>query len=484
MQPTAFRKRRLNLGISQFKLARLLGISSAQLSSWELGKVQPSADEEHRLIKKLTELEEDPVWLSRIQRKTRFKKHPLNGQTPANRKLVCAIRPVVSTDAPDVDPLPDSDLMPLLRQTRAGNRRRSLALFAGCGGFALGIENAGFEIVGYVELDRAARYTFSRNFPRAACLATDIRTASNETLSRWRDAGGELDLIFGGPPCQGFSLAGKRDPDDLRNYLYTEFARFARILQPKLILMENVRLMTSMKSRSDSYMPDEVCRALGEAGYECQWRELNARDYGVPQFRERVFFLGVRNNSGNLSPSFPPPTHGGSAPDFFTPARLPFRTFRDATWDLEPLEAGEASATDPWHWAVNHPPHVLAMLHGVPEGKSAHDNPDPRLRPPSGYNTTYKRLRWDEPSSTIGTTFGMISASRNVHPLHTRSLTVREAMRCQTLPDTFQLFGSLGDIRRMIGNAVPPLLAQRLSEHLLALLSNHATGARAVREAC
>src|SRR5206468_2232727 len=117
---------------------------------------------------------------------------------------------------------------------------------------------------------------------------------------------------------------------------------------------------------------------------------------------------------------------------------------------------GEASPTDPWHWAVSHPAHVIAMLRDVPEGQSAHDNLDSTLRPRSGYNTTYKRLRWDEPSSTIGTTFGMISASRNVHPQYTRSLTVREAMRCQTLPDDFQLFGSLGDIRRMIGNAVPP----------------------------
>jgi DNA (cytosine-5)-methyltransferase 1 len=105
-------------------------------------------------------------------------------------------------------------------------------------------------------------------------------------------------------------------------------------------------------------------------------------------------------------------------------------------------------------------------LKGVPEGESAHNNPDPKKRPPSGYNTTYKRIRWDEPCSTISTTFGMISGSRNVHPSNTRSLTIREAARCQTFPDDFKFCGTLGQIRTVIGNAVPPGLAEAVATHV------------------
>src|SRR4051812_14910211 len=114
----------------------------------------------------------------------------------------------------------------------------------------------------------------------------------------------------------------------------------------------------------------------------------------------------------------------------------PFRTFGDAVSDLAYLESGERSE-DPLHEAVRHPQHVIDWLWDVPQGKSAHDNEDAAKRPPSGYNTTYKRQVWDEPASTVQTTFGMISGCRNVHPIATRSLTVREAARIQSFPDSY-----------------------------------------------
>ena len=115
---------------------------------------------------------------------------------------------------------------------------------------------------------------------------------------------------------------------------------------------------------------------------------------------------------------------------------------------------------------MSHPKHVIEWLWDVPEGASAHDNEDERLRPPSGYNTTYKRQVWFEPGATVQTTFGMISGCRNVHPLATRSLTVREAARLQTFPDSFKFVGSLQTVRTGIGNAVPPLLAYELGRHI------------------
>jgi DNA (cytosine-5)-methyltransferase 1 len=333
---------------------------------------------------------------------------------------------------------------------------------------ALGFQQAGFGIAGFIELDTAAAATFSANFTSSQLLARDITTVTEQQLASWKHALGEVDVLCGGPPCQGFSLAGKRDPNDHRNRLFLDYLRVAAALRPRVIIIENVRLLTSMKSATGSAVVDDITQAFRSEGYHLSHQVLNAQDYGVPQFRERVFFVGLRELPRPGTPLFPFPTHGpgNSGEELFNSRPLPYRTFRDAAGDLERLESGEQSATDPYHWAVRHPDHVLEWLRDVPEGKSAHDNADPRLRPPSGYNTTYKRLRWDEPSSTIGTTFGMISACRNVHPRETRSLTIREALRCQSFPDTFKLFGTTGDIRTQIGNAVPPTLARAIAAHI------------------
>ena len=142
-----------------------------------------------------------------------------------------------------------------------------------------------------------------------------------------------------------------------------------------------------------------------------------------------------------------------------------YRTFRDATKDLPILENGEKSS-DPLHWSITHPEHIIKWLKDVPEGYSAHDNKDASLRPPSGFNTTYKRIKWDEPCSTISTNFSMISGCRNVHPTSTRSLTIREACRCQTFPDDYIFIGNWGNIRKAIGNAVPPLLSYTIAESI------------------
>jgi DNA (cytosine-5)-methyltransferase 1 len=147
----------------------------------------------------------------------------------------------------------------------------------------------------------------------------------------------------------------------------------------------------------------------------------------------------------------------------------PHRTFGDACSDLPYLESGEGSE-DKLHEAVKHPAHVIKWLWDVKEGFSAHDNEDESLRPPSGYNTTYKRQVWNEPASTVQTTFGMISGCRNVHPIATRSLTIREAARIQSFPDSYKFTGTRGTIRTGIGNAVPPLLSNAIANHVRELL--------------
>jgi DNA (cytosine-5)-methyltransferase 1 len=437
----AIRARRLEVGISQFKFAELAGVTSAVLSAWELGKADPKWEHKEQILRTLVKLEAMVASDNYVKAKKRGTgnagKRRRSREYSADRNPRSV--PAASADAPTV-----------------------LAAFSGCGGMSEGFRMAGYSVEGFIEIVPEARATFALNFPGARCLGDDIRDLDEARL-RGQLGSTQIDILAGGPPCQGFSLAGKRDRADPRNQLFRQLLKLADIVNPTVIVMENVRLLLSMKDSDGGLVVDRILDEMADHGFDATVNVVNAQDYGVPQFRERVIIIATNRDSGKGAVRFPAPTHGdpAAAPDL-----LPYRTFREATSDLAPLESGEVCPDDQLHWAVEHPEHVLKWLRPVPEGRSAHDNDDLELRPPSGYNTTYKRLRWDEPASTIGTTFGMISASRNVHPQYTRSLTVREAMRVQTFPDDFVFEGKWGPIRTMIGNAVPPLLATALARHL------------------
>jgi DNA (cytosine-5)-methyltransferase 1 len=344
----------------------------------------------------------------------------------------------------------------------------ALSLFSGCGGFSLGFSAAGFEIKGFLEIDDGLRDIYKLNYPHSMALGGDITAVSRQALLAFADRIGNIDVIIGGPPCQGFSLAGKRKVDDPRNELFKHYLHFVDVLRPKIAILENVRLLTSMRSASGSSVKDDVSDSFRQHGYNVNCYEINAKEYGVPQHRERVLFVATRSDMG-LFPGFPDRTHGESLGLFSSAS--PYRTFGDACSDLPYIESGESS-DDPLHVAVRHPAHVIEWLWDVPEGCSAHENEAPSKRPPSGYNTTYKRQVWDEPAGTVQTTFGMISGCRNVHPIATRSLTMREAARIQSFPDSYRFAGNAGTIRTGIGNAVPPLLAYRIAQHFIQQLHN------------
>ncbi len=454
-------------GLSQAKLSQLTGLTQVKLSAWEHKKSAPSESEERKIRAALAKFDA----LNSVERK-----QLLNGKIKWSRDY--ETQRVGTTARRDITAEQVAEFAARANHSRTGSQKfnparmattplRAVALFAGCGGMALGFQESGIEVVGHVELNDAARGVFEYNFVRSQRIGSDITKVSNATLREFAREVGDVEVIFGGPPCQGFSLTGKRDVYDPRNQLYKEFARFVQLLKPRFFVLENVRLLTSMKTPDGSLLIDDLVQTFESLGYSVRYQVLNAMDFGVPQCRDRLFVVGVlRDGKKNNVFDFPRASHGTSYErlDMFRGSNIqPFRTLRDAVGDLERLESGEASESDPLHFAVAHPSHVIAMLKDVPEGCSAHENPNPALRPKSGYNTTYKRLRWDEPSSTISTTFGMISGSRNVHPRETRSLTIREALRCQSFPDDFVVFGSLGDIRTMIGNAVPPGLGAALA---------------------
>lgn len=451
--------------ISQTKLAEKSGYSKAKISAWELGKLIPSETEVDALFDSLrtmiTDIESGKldVKKKRIRHSGRDVSNlpsPIRDSNDYRTRL--AAREATS---PTNFSLLLSSLFAEATSPRKANSPKAIALFSGCGGMSLGFAAEGVDLVGHVEIEDSANKIYAENFPNSPLLGTDISTVSDEEINGWIEKFGQIDIIVGGPPCQGFSLAGKRDPNDARNYLYKNYAHIVSLIRPKVFVIENVRLLTSMKNKDGNLFINEISEEFHSLGYSISVAELNAADYGLPQSRERVMLVGVRNDLGKTF-TFPAQTHSVSVQEDLFSSTEPYRTFREATEDLLFLEAGQSS-TDPLHWTINHPEHVIHWLKNVPEGASAHDNEDPSLRPPSGFNTTYKRIRWDEPCSTISTNFSMISGCRNVHPTSTRSLTIREATRAQTFPDEFVFVGNWGSIRKAIGNAVPPLLAKAIA---------------------
>lgn len=449
---SAIRSFRETLGLSQAKLAELTGISQHVLSAFELEKTKPDPN----LLARISEVFTDRGKVGDVvTRKKRYQAHTYErvAHDPAR---VARHRKTVG----------NVEYVQLLNQLHAGpkpEKHKALSLFSGCGGMSLGFSWAGYKVMGFLELDEGLRSIYSVNFPHAAEIGGDISNFTKGLIEDTARNIGPVDLIIGGPPCQGFSLAGRRSVYDHRNTLFLDYLRFVDVFRPKVAVLENVRLLTSMKSPFGGYIRDDIQREFAARGYRVKLHEVNAKNYGVPQHRERVFFIAVRNDLG-CEPSFPVASHGERGGDLFRSMPLP-RTFADACSDLPFLESGEYSG-DPLHTAVAHPKHNIDWLWNVKEGLSAHDNEDPLKRPPSGYNTTYKRQVWAEPGATVQTTFGMISGCRNVHPIATRSLTVREAARLQSFPDGFDFGKALGTARTGIGNAVPPLLAYQIAAHI------------------
>ena len=450
---------RLELKVSQAKLARLSGVSAYRISAFELGANSPSEEELQKMYQCLLKIKSDAETKGIDVNKKKIVHYDcsVSKELPVQIKNKKQYYELLNGRDFEIN-----DYSLLLKQIyengqkkKDNNAPKGIALFSGCGGLTQGFESAGYNIVGHLDIEDSANRIYHDNFPDSELLGTDITKITNEEILSWKTKFKKIDIVIGGPPCQGFSLAGKRDPNDARNELYKYYVNIISILRPKLFVMENVQQMTTMKDSDGNLFIKRIKEAFDSIGYSLNINFVNAADYGVPQTRERVIIIGYDRNLkvGDLS----------------LPTKTEFvgnwRSFRDCAGDLPSLESGEKS-TDPLHFAIKHPQHVIDWLIDVPEGHSAHENADPTKRPPSGFNTTYKRIEWDKPCSTISTNFSMISGCRNVHPTNTRSLTIREATRAQSFADEFVFCGRWGDIRKAIGNAVPPILALYIANHL------------------
>lgn len=345
----------------------------------------------------------------------------------------------------------------------------AIELFAGAGGMSLGFARAGFSLRAAVEADPIHAATHGINFPSCRTIATDILRVSSRDLRSAGDLGANEDIhvLFGGPPCQGFSIGGKRSPHDPRNIGVLEFARLVRELRPLYFVMENVDgLLSPMAAQTLSMFLGEVAFS----GYDIVGpvRALEAADYGVPQWRRRVFLLGHRKDC--TPPKYPEPTG----------VRV---TVQDALGDLPRL------TSIPSLYGTNHV--RVALAAASPFARTLRDpDEDPTDYPLTSCQLTihspvvrgrfrktrqgeqepvsrFIRLKLSEQATTLraGTdiTRGRFTAPRPIHPLEHRCITVREAARLHSFPDSFHLHGTVWHGFRQVGNAVPPNLAHAVA---------------------
>lgn len=321
---------------------------------------------------------------------------------------------------------------------------RAIDLFCGAGGLSLGVKNAGYDVAFAIDWDETACQTHAANFPKCVTEKRDVRTVTGKEI---KDRFGHIDLLAGGPNCQGVSQRGLRDPDDPRNMMLREFLRLVEEVQPPRFLMENV---AGLAHKQNLPLLRELFMRFADMGYGCGADVLLAADYGVPQLRHRMFLAGDR---GLRDVAFPEPTHAKK-----------HRTVRDAIGDM-PLECdGRNDHTTTALAAVNR-----ARIAAVPPGGNWKDLPAELLPPRfwryrmTDQNGTYARLRWDRPAYTITCRSGNVTCGAFTHPEADRALSVREAARIQTFPDDFRFVGNVSDRYRQIGNAVPPLLAEAVA---------------------
>lgn len=316
----------------------------------------------------------------------------------------------------------------------------------------MGFEREGFNIKLCVDNDKLVEKTHKRNFPNIPMISRDINLIPTSEISGYLDDGG-ADIIIGGPPCQGFSTIGKRvssNPDkrsekDPRNELVLSYARIIRDIRPKFIVMENVKGILTLDG--GSYLKN-VLNILRHAGYSVNYKLINMADYGVPEIRERVIIIG---NRVGLPVKFPEPDHSNN-PEYGLPEW-------ESCWSVISDLENHPDDPDFNHVALKHTEKNIARYKLIPEGGRLPESELPPELYRKNFGNTYKRLNRNKPALT------MVPGNDAfpIHPTLDRSLTVREAARIQTFPDSMVFEGNRRQQGHQVGNAVPPLFSQKLA---------------------
>lgn len=324
----------------------------------------------------------------------------------------------------------------------------TIELFAGAGGLALGVEKAGFDTIGLVELDKDACETLRTNRPKWNVICDDIANVSGQDLEKmFGIKRGKLDLLSGGAPCQAFSYAGKRlGLEDARGTLFYHYAVFLEKLQPKMFLFENVRgLLTHDNGKTYS----TILNIFEKAGYEIQKEVLNAWDYGVAQKRERLITIGIRKDLvGKIKYSFPEkheykPVLRDVLQNVPESIGVPYGETKRKIFELVPPGG---------YWRDIDPDVAKAYM------KSCWNME-------GGRTGILRRMSMDEPSLTVLTSPSQKQTER-CHPLEARPFTVRENARCQSFPDEWGFCGSVMSQYKQVGNAVPVNLAYEVARKI------------------
>ncbi len=378
-------------------------------------------------------------------------------------------------------------------------RYKVMDLFCGTGGFSKGFENQGeFDVIYGIDLLDSSVDTFKANHPQALGLSGDIRaTRRSEVADRLSLLAGDVDVVVGGPPCQGFSSIRpfrSTYDDDPRNDLFEEFAAYVNFFRPHYLVFENVVGLATHKKGSTM---DAILDAFDGLGYDVDWRILNSAHFGVPQKRERLIVLGAERG---IPIEFPQPTRAGTfktighveqnrmlrPPESLEGTLfeidvdpLPHAwTVEEAIGDLPIIASGDeatmydkpptneyqrarrgGSSSLALHSATRHSDRMLEIIrHSGPNIQSI-----PEHLISSGFSSCYSRLDANTPSTTITVNFVHPASNRCIHPYSDRALTPREGARLQSFDDSFKFLGSRTQIVKQIGNAVPPLLGESLA---------------------
>lgn len=336
-------------------------------------------------------------------------------------------------------------------KTNVEEQLNFISLFTGAGGLDIGFKEAGYNCVFASDIMPQAKETFNENYPDIPFVLNDIRLIPIDEIKN-KIGNKSIDIIIGGPPCQGFSNMGNKNSADPRNLLFENYVKIVDEIQPKCFLFENVKgLQTMFEGR----FFDKVVNSFLKIGYNIYYSLIDSSNYGVPQKRERIIILGTKINR----PFYFPLHNKNSFGNIKT-----FKNVGEAINDLMSL-----NESYPNHIQLNHSEIVIRRYELIPEGGKL---PKPELLPEEirrkNFGNTYTRLHRGEISSTIVPGNNALP----VHPILNRSLTPREAARIQTFPDSFIFKGDRRSQCILVGNAVPPLLAAKLAEAVKKFISN------------
>lgn len=329
------------------------------------------------------------------------------------------------------------------------NEINYIDLFSGAGGMSLGFDQVGFNNIFSIDIEPRFCETYKTNFPKHNLIQKDISKLSNEEIKSL--IGNQIiDVIIGGPPCQGFSMAGnigRRFIDDSRNQLFREFARIVEIVQPSYFVMENVaRLFTHNKGETKK----EIIELFKKMNYNVECKVVNTADFGIPQVRNRVLFIGNR-----ISNKIVFPTKTIDKPI----------SIKEAIDKLPKLKSGEKSKI-PNHISMKHSEQMLEKMKYVSDGGNRNEIPE-LIRPKSGDVRKYIRYKSTEPAVCVTGDMRKI-----FHYSQNRALTVRELATLQTFPLDFVFKGSTISQQQQVGNSVPPILAKEIALTIKKMMKN------------